>query len=91
MSRDKMSRDDELLRQHRRGEAMMQGLAAHIEETLPEGFAFALVAFTCGEGGYVGYVSNAERGDMIAALRECADTLEARRDSPPGAPIVRQH
>lgn len=86
-----MSRDEELLRLHRSGEARLRGLADHITETLPEGTGFALVTFTLGEGGYAGYVSNARRADMIKALRECADTLEARRDSPPGAPIVREH
>lgn len=86
-----MSRDEELLRLHRAAEARLRGLADRISEQLPEGIGFALVTFTVGEGGYAGYVSNARRADMIKALRECADKLEAKRDSPPGAPIVREH
>jgi hypothetical protein len=45
------------------------------------GFAILLFRF---DGDEATYGSNAERADMVKALRECADRLEARADSPPG-------
>ena len=47
------------------------------------GVGFALLFFTWGEGGWSTYVSNAEREDMVKALRECADNLEHGRDVAP--------
>jgi len=44
---------------------------------------FALLGFTRGQGGWATWVSNANRHDMIAALREMADILELEADSPP--------
>lgn len=73
----------------RDSERRLQGIAKQIDAELPEGIVFALTIFTVGDGGYAGYVSNAQRGDMIKALRECADTLEAKADSPPGANLER--
>lgn len=82
-------REDEKLQRHRIAEGRMQDLAKRIDKRLPEGILFALVTFTAGEGGYAGYVSNGHRADMIKALRECADILEAKADMPPGAPLAR--
>lgn len=45
------------------------------------GFAILLFRF---DGPETTYGSNSRREDMIKALRECADRLEARSDSPPG-------
>jgi hypothetical protein len=42
-------------------------------------FGFALLIFSFGEGGTMGYMSNARREDMILALREQADYLEGKR------------
>ena len=36
-----------------------------------------------GEGGWATYVSNANRQDMISALREMANNLELEADIPP--------
>lgn len=77
------------LARHRNTEALLQGIAKGLDDILPEGICFALVTFTVGSGGYAGYVSNGRRPEMIKALRECADTLEARADMPPGAPLSR--
>lgn len=44
---------------------------------------FAVLLFTMGEKGFMTYVSNAQRADMILALREQADTLERKLESPP--------
>ena len=75
------------LKLHRKAESRLQDIARSIDDQLPNGICFALVTFTPGAGGYSGYVSSAQRDDMIAALRECADVLEAKRDVPPGQPI----
>lgn len=55
------------------------------------GALFALLTFTKGAGGFSSYISNAERGDMVRALREMADKLESGQDMPPirpGEPIA---
>lgn len=50
------------------------------------GALFALLTFTEGAGGFASYVSNADRDDMIRALREMADKLERGEDMPPIRP-----
>jgi hypothetical protein len=87
MSRAKRIDRERALSAHRATENLMQGLAKGIEKILPKGIVFTLVTFTEGDGGYAGYVSNGRRPDMIKALRECADKLEAKRDMPPGASL----
>lgn len=42
--------------------------------------AFALLMFPFGSTGRGNYVSNANREDMVKALRDAADRLEARED-----------
>ena len=44
---------------------------------VPDGVGVALLAFDMNNAGYLGYCSNARRKEMITALRECADKLEA--------------
>ena len=52
-----------------------------IGDQMPKGWGFALLIFSFGEQGFMNWVSNAQRADMIKALRECADRLEKdRRD-----------
>lgn len=60
-------------------EQKMQSLARVIAGSIPQGCGFALLVFAF-EGPEASYVSNANRSDMIRALRECADRLEARQD-----------
>lgn len=79
---------------HRKAEARLQKAARRVAQTLPDGIAFAVVTFVpnpTGGPSYSGYISNAVRDDMIKALRECANTLEAKRDVGPGAPIPEVH
>lgn len=45
---------------------------------IPKGLGVALLVFDMGDGGYMGYTSNAQREGMINALRECADRLESK-------------
>jgi len=64
-------------------EAKARSVGKVIGDSLPPGVGFALLMFDFGEGGQMTYVSNAQRDDMVRALRECADTVEDHKDSPP--------
>ena len=57
-------------------EAICRNLAPAIDAQLDEREGFALLLFDFGEKGSLAYISNAQRRDMIRALRECADELE---------------
>jgi hypothetical protein len=47
--------------------------------TLPPGWGFALLVFPFVEGdGRMNYISNAERGDMLTALKELVARMEGR-------------
>jgi hypothetical protein len=48
--------------------------------TEPVRVCFAVMLFTPGPGGWSTWVSNAERPDMVKALREMATNLAAGRD-----------
>jgi len=51
---------------------------------LPEGYGFALLVFGLGEAeGYMNYISNANREDMICALKELVANFEGRTQDPP--------
>jgi len=65
-------------------EKSAQEVAQQIGLRFPPGWGFCLVSFSFGPGGYLTYVSNANRSDMVKALRECADVLERNAESPPG-------
>lgn len=54
----------------------MKQVARAIDDKLPLDYGFALLVFRLGEGGFMNYVSNANRSDMCQALREAADQLE---------------
>ena len=59
----------------------MRDIARDIEKQIDEKYGFAVLVFPFGEGGQVAhYISNARREDMIKALREKADILEAGLD-----------
>lgn len=64
-----------------------QRLAKTIDDTLSEepgthNTGFCLLVFGFHQPGIANYVSNAEREDMIEALRETADRLERKEDNP---------
>lgn len=66
-------------------------IASAIEETINYEFGkmgFALLVFDFGKPGISNYISNAQRSDMIAALRETADRLESKQDIPPAHSTV---
>lgn len=43
---------------------------------VPKGCGFAFLLFNFGENGFMNWVSNAQRKDMIAALKEMIHKLE---------------
>lgn len=60
-------------------ERLVQPLLRAIDQVTPDGTGFAVLLFTF-DGAEATYGSNARRPDMIKALRECADRIEARQD-----------
>lgn len=64
-------------RERARMEAHSRAIAAAIAEGLPEGIGFALLLFDFGEGGNLVWISNANREDMVRALREQLARFEA--------------
>lgn len=50
----------------------------------PRRIGFVLWLFDFGQSGFATYVSNAEREDMIKALKEMLERLESSQPTPPG-------
>lgn len=74
--------------------ASMNALAAKIDKGLngsrkPKRLGFVLLTAEFGkiEGGRVNYISNGERADMIAMLREYLARIEGRVQEPPKGSI----
>jgi hypothetical protein len=63
-------------------EALMRIVARGLGEVFP-GMGFTLLLFQFNAPGVSNYISNANREDMIKALRETADRLERREEIPP--------
>lgn len=62
---------------------MLQGLAAALDDALPDGALFTLLVWTDDiEGHGSHYVSNADRGDVVRAMRETADRIDGARPEP---------
>lgn len=40
-----------------------------LERNIPDGAGFALILFDFGEGGSMSYISNANLGDMLKAMK----------------------
>lgn len=57
-------------------ERVMQSIARVVGNMVPQGWGFAVLCFSYGEGGFMNWVSTAQRQDMIKALREMAEQLE---------------
>ena len=58
-------------------ERKMQSIARVVGNMVPTGWGFAVLCFSFGENGFINWVSNAQRADMVKALRELADKLES--------------
>jgi hypothetical protein len=52
--------------------------AKQLEARLPEGIGFCLILFDFGHQQFLSYISNANREDMKATLRELLAHLEGR-------------
>lgn len=66
-------------------EEIMKYLAKVLDDAISEFFpqaGFALIIFKFHEEGLSNYISNAERGSMIKALKEIVERLEKNEDIP---------
>jgi len=55
----------------------LKTIAVQIDENIPDGMGFALFLFHWRDGG-IFYISNAERADMILAVKEWLKKQEAQ-------------
>lgn len=62
-------------------EAAGQRLARMIAGVLPPGVGFTIVLFTLDHEGWLTYVSNAERADMIRTLDELLTRWKAQQET----------
>lgn len=51
-------------------------VALVFKDIMPDGVGYAFLMFTFGDDGWMTYASNAQRSDMIKALREMIEKLE---------------
>jgi hypothetical protein len=65
-----MPRDEEFEVDEPEIRAMLNDIGHTIGDQLPAGWGMTLLIFSFGDGGATFYISNAERGTMIAALQE---------------------
>jgi hypothetical protein len=72
--------------------AQLTAVARTIDEFLngaerPKRIGFAVIMFELGaiEGGRINYMSNAERADMLTAVREWLARAEGRAHDPPSS------
>ncbi len=60
-------------------------LAKTIDAALPDGCGFALLIVDYGDKGNLSWISNIERDDMIATMKDFIAASEGRaHDAPPG-------
>lgn len=55
---------------HPEVEKALKDIGHTLAEQMPEGYGFSLLIFSYGEGGSMFYMSNAQRPDMIKAMKE---------------------
>ena len=67
-------------------EKIMRGIAASLEEVIEDNIGknmgFVLMVFKLGKPGITNYISNVQKTDIIAGLRESANKLESGQDTP---------
>lgn len=56
----------------------LHDISAAIDAGLPEGMGFGLFLFEFGPGGAMFWMSNAQRADIVASLKEWIAKQEAR-------------
>lgn len=54
-----------------------KAIARLIKRMMPPGCGFTLMMFTMGEGGWMTYMSSAERTTMLKAMKEFIEKAEA--------------
>ncbi len=54
----------------------LRAAAQKLKRVMPNGVGFAVLVFDCGDKGNLAYVSNAERADMLQAMREFIAKVE---------------
>ena len=54
----------------------MQNIARKVKEELPDNFGFVVLAFKFNEKGEMIYVSNANRQDVVQAMKEFIEKTE---------------
>lgn len=62
---------------------LMQNIAKGVDAKLPDGFLYAVLVFPMTNSMIGNYISNANRDDMILALRETANRLELNKKDEP--------
>jgi hypothetical protein len=72
--------------EQRKIEESARGIARSIGQSVPRGVGFALLLFTFDqkpdEDGFLTWISNAERDDMLAAMKEFIARNEGRAVAP---------
>lgn len=58
----------------------MGKMAESVQKMLPKDFGFMILVFPFDNPGVSNYISNAQREDMVKALREAANRLENKED-----------
>jgi hypothetical protein len=78
MSESEQTRTEEFM------QTLANGIDAVLKDQLNGGpYAFTLLLWPAKDGQRANYVSNADRAEIITALRETADRLEKKLDRPP--------
>lgn len=54
----------------------LQGIARKVNDELPEGFGFVVLSFSFNKPGLMMYVSNANRDDIVQAMKEWIEKTE---------------
>lgn len=54
----------------------MQNIAKKVNDELPTGFGFVVLSFVFGNPGQMMYVSNANREDIVQAMKEWIEKTE---------------
>ena len=60
-------------------EDFLRTQASQLKNELPKGYGFALLIFDFGPDGFMSWMSNAEREDMVRAMKEFIALAEGRR------------
>jgi len=60
-----------------KAEAMLKEIGELLRSACPKGYGFSLLIFSFGAGGNMFYTSNADREDMIRAMKEFIQKFQA--------------